>query len=332
MNTEHDYDYWRARLAGQDLLGSDDLPRCGFWRRLDRASGQFVAVAVWRDGDSGELLATNHDGRRLWTVEAEDACQYAWKYPITHEAYQAFTTTGRWPDGLPEGVEPAAYAKPAGIGHNAPAADDAAIIADQVEAAKAAAARVAKIEDDEALAVAQSLRSRLLELKSEAEKKHTAEKAPHLKAGRDVDAKWLPLAKDAKAAADGVRAKMDEWETAKLRREREEQRKAEEARRAAEEAARAAEAAGRPSPAPSPEPAPAPAPAPPAQIKGAYGRTASVRMVKVVAEITDIDALLLWLKAHPEMIELAKRLAQRAVDKGIEDVPGVTVEDRRKVA
>lgn len=324
MTTETDYTWWSNALAGNVGPISDGYPECGFYRRKQKDK-TFCAVAIWRNAD-GELVAVETRGNSAHPVDAQDTWTWVAKYPIPEALYRAYCDTGRWPDmdkAVAEQVE-------RGIGDNMPP-DDVETLADQIESAKAGIAAYETIGDDETLAKAQSLRSRLLELSRTADKKRDEIKRPHLDACKTIDGTWMPLVKDAKAAADIVLKRMNDWENEKLRRERDAQRKADEERRAAEEAARAAEAEGAPAPAPEPEPAPQPAPAPAAPIRGAYGRAASVKLVKVVTNITDIDALLSFLRMHPEMTELARRLAQRAVDKG-HDVPGVEVEEQRKVA
>lgn len=305
-----EYAGWRALLAGEKIETDPNTPFSGFYRIRKVKDGPFVPVAYWRDG---ERMVCVIDGREVDENTAVDKWIYCVRHPVTHEAYTAVAERGEnWPD-----IDPTvADQQRAGIGGNNPP-DEAITLQDQIESAKAGASEYAKIEDDETLAKAQSLRARLNELSRNADKHREALKRPHIDAGREIDAKWQPLVKSAKDAADAIARAMSVFETEKLRKEREAQRKA-------EEAARKAAETGRPAPvAPAPTAAPAP-------VKGAYGRAASVKLVKV-ATVTDQDAVYRYMRERPEVIELLAKLAQRAVDAG-RDVPGVTVEEQRKVA
>lgn len=316
------YAYWRAALRGEKPEANPDNPQDGYYRVRERKGGPLVPVALWFENDQQLCVI----GGKL--VDETTACE-RWPYfadkPITHEVYTAVAERGEnWPD-----IDPTvADQQRDGIGGNNPPEDEAIILQEQIEAAAAGANAYAKIEDDETLRKAQTLRSRLLELSRTADKRREDLKRPHMEAGKAVDAKWQPLVKLAKSFADGIATAMNAWETEKLRREREEQRKAEEAQRKAEAEARAAEEAGRPAPPPAPV-APQP-PAAPAPIKGAAGRAASVKLVRV-ATVTDQDAVYRYMRDRPEVVELLAKLAQRATDAG-HDVPGVKIDEQRKVA
>jgi hypothetical protein len=319
------YATWRALLAGERAPLHESEPACGFYR-LSRSKDDktMVGVAIWaKDAEATE--PPGHDGvyamRDNRLVDVERVWPFCARYPVTEEAFRAWETAGVWPDDHP-------VTAPA-IGHNS--GDDIEVLRDQIESASAGASDYAAIDSDEKQAKAQSLRARLLELGREADKQREAEKRPHLEAGKAVDAKFQPLVKAAKTAADQIAKAMSAWETLKARRAAETQRKADEARRVAEEKARKAAEAGKPVPAPVLVPDPEPVPQPAMQVKGAYGRAASVRIVHVVTAITDAPALFAFLKDHPELKALMLTLAQRAVDKNF-SVPGVTVEERRKVA
>ena len=316
------YAYWRAALNGEKPEANPDNPQDGYYRMRERKGGPLVPVAVWFDEGAGRQLCLVGG-----TLVDENAANHRWSYfcdkPITHAVYTAVAERGEdWPD-IDETV---AAQQRDGVGGNNPPEDEAIILQEQIEAAAAGANAYAKITDDETLAKAQTLRSRLLELSRTADKRREDLKRPHFEASKAVDAKWQPLVKLAKSFADSIAAAMNAWETEKLRREREAQRKAEEAIRNAEEAARAAEAAGRPAP---PVPAPPPPTEAPAPIKGAAGRAASVKLVRV-ATVVDQDAVYKWMRERPEVVELLAKLAQRAVDAG-RDVPGVKIEEQRRV-
>lgn len=321
----HDeYAFWRAALANPSEIGKslkihEGDPQSGFYRKRAHKDGPFLPVAIWNT-EGGTVALVNGqiaDPNDIWT--------FACRNPISEAMYNAALAGDGWPESDPV-VE---RQKAPSAGHNSGDVDEAEMLRDQIEAAKQGAEAYASIADDETLPKAQSLRARLLELKGEAEKKHKKEKEPHLEAGRAVDKKWLPLAKEADAIAASIRSAMGAWETKKLQKQREAERAIETARLAAEIEARKAAAAGKPveaTPVPQPEPVAAPAP-----IKGSYGRAASVSVIKVVTAITDQDALYAFLHSHPELRNCMFDLAKRAVAKG-HTVPGVSVEEQAKVA
>lgn len=313
MQTQADYTYWTNALAGQFGAVHDGDPQCGFYRKRTRKGGPFVPVAIFpMHGQMAAVVEGKQaDASEIWT--------YCCEHPIPEDWYRAVAERGEpWPD-LDGAVA-------ASIGHNNAPTDEAEILAGQIEAASAGVSAYENITDDGEAAKAQSLRSRLLELCRDADKKRDTLKRPHLEAGKAVDEKWQPLVKAAKAAADKIATALGAHETRKARAAAELARKAEEERQRL-----AREAAKDDQPPPPPPPAPEPAPAPVSTIRGGYGRAASVKAVKTVTAITDMDALFGFLKPHPELKDLMFKLAQRGVTAGLE-VPGVTIEELRKVS
>jgi len=303
--SESPWAYWQAVLSGKEMPIHEGQPQIGYYRTKGGKGRMPEPVAIFEHEGAIVALKSNNpvDASEIWT--------WVCTSPISYETYVAVAERGeKWPD-LDEAVA-------AQIGHNNSPLDEAEALREQIESAKAGAAEYAKIRDDEMAARAQSLRARLLELKALVEKGHKIAKEPHLKAGREVDAKWLPVAREAEAGAKTIRTAMDAFENDKLRAERERQM-------TAQAAARQAQEAGRPVPVPPPvETAPA------APIKGAYGKAASVRTIKV-ATVTDQDALYIALRDNPDVKALLQKLAQKVVDAGATP-PGVTIEDQRKVA
>lgn len=313
MNDE--YFYWREALDGRFGPVHDGEAQCGFWR-----TKRGEPVAIWRDNLG--LLWAREAAR---TVDPGDIWSWCCTGPVTYEAYKSKIDGQPWPD-----VDENIVTAPPAMGHNAPV-DDFEVLSDQIASALAGVGKYAKIEDDETSAKAQSLRARLNELSGQADKKRAAEKKPHLEAGNAVDAKWQPKVKEAKAGADKIADAMSAWETAKAREE--DRRRAETlaADRKAEREAQAAIEAGKPAPPPLAPAEPIAAPAPVSTIKGGYGRAATVKAVKTVTAITDWPALYAFLKDHAELKDLMTKLAQRAVNAGLEP-PGCTIEEQRKVA
>jgi hypothetical protein len=224
--------------------------------------------------------------------------QYANKNPITTEAYWHRMDTGTWADN-----DAGAGASP----EIDPEQDPAGSLKAEIAAAKAGLDAYKAIDSDEQAARAQTLRAALTALSGKADKARATEKAPHLQAGKDIDAKWQPLVRDAAVAANTLREAMQAWEDYKR------------------ESLRRAEVSSAISKIPVEPNTPPPA----SQIKGATGRTASVRIKKVV---TAIDLQKAWEQfgGQPEVYNLLLELAQKATDAGIV-VPGATIEEKSDI-
>lgn len=312
------YDYWKTALAGTFGPVHDGECGLGFWRKRVSRGGAFVPVATW--AQDGKVIALvdgkEADPAEVWT--------YICRYPVTEAAYRQRVDSGRWPD------EDAAVADSLAHSPENEPKDDATLLRDQIVSALAGVGDYSKVADDEAAAKAQSLRSRLLELSGSADKKREALVRPHLDAQKAVNDLWQPLVKTAKAGADSLKAAISAFETEQKRKrdaeEAERQRLARQAAQEAEKARLAAEAAGQPAPEPPPPaPTPEPVPAPQTQVRGAYGRAASKKIVKK-ARVVDFAAATAAMVTHPELRALVEKLAQRAVDAGVM-VPGVEFEE-----
>lgn len=311
MTQIEDYACWRSALAGESVERFAKQPHCGFWRK--GKSGD--PVAVWREEDGGKLVARvgGKAARYADSEFDETVFGFCLPNPISHETYTAVMRGESWP-----GTDDVVAAQ---IGDNSQNADEAEALRDQIAAAVEQAKGYASVADDETAAKAQSLRARLVELRGEVEVKHRSEKEPHLKAGREVDAKWLPIAKQADGAAATIRSALSKHETDKARRAAEEHRKRQEV-----QAAASSQRPGAPKAAlPPPEP-----PAKPTPIRGGYGRAAGVRIVKV-ATIVDQDAAYMALRENVEVVALIKKLADKVIAAGA-TLPGVEVSEERKVA
>jgi hypothetical protein len=302
-----------------ELDVNEPLP--GFYRGRAVKDGPFLPIAIWID-ETGKMNITR-GGQPVPIPAVWPHCVW---YPVSHEAFVAVAERGeKWPD---EDAAVAASREDATIGDNSQndTRTEVEILREQIDIAKAGMADHEKITSDEQAARAQSLRSRLLELSGEADKKREREKAPHWEAAKAVDAKWQPLVKDAKASADALRSALDTYETAKFRKQQEEQRKRdEELRKQAEEAAKN----GQPAPVTAVVEAEPPKAAP-TSIRGGYGRAAAVKPVKV-AKVVDQAKAYAFFSETPEMIEFIAALAQKAINNG-QTVPGVDVEEERRVA
>lgn len=355
---------WRKRLAGETVPTYENEPDPGYYRRpiTERTPGGgfkkvgWHAVAFWRE-DDGTMFCRVGD-RIPFTVEQDPSWWHpSSSRPITEELYFDVVDKGApWPDmphEPPAQPEPAAFTPEAaersfaeeqlgpGPGHNNPPADDPlAAMREQIESAIGAAKDLPCTTQAEAELV-QASRSRLLELSNNADKHRKEEKAPHEKAAKAVDAKYMPLVKSAKDAADAQRVKLNDFATAQAKAAREAelaaQRQREEADRMARERAQAeqdrmaAMAKGEePKPLPPAPPPVAPTPVQTAStIKGASGKAAGVTMVKY-AIVEDWAAVAQYYCGVLSVQQELQKLANRDAKAGMQ-VPGCKIDERADV-
>jgi hypothetical protein len=325
----------REAIGTSGLVINETVPLSGYYRSAAVKNGPMLPVAIWRD-ESGKLNIL----RAGQPVALERVWPYAVWHPVSYDDYEAVTERGeRWKDEPATSVSAEVITESVALvhmqigGNNPPEEDDIAKLKREIEAARGVAEQDYKeITTDDQAAAAQSLRSRLNELSGTADKKREAEKRPHFEAAKAVDAKWQPIVKLGKEAADWLRGKLSDYATRKANEEAAAQRiaLAEEARLAAERAAAQPEDGESEQGAPpveqqSPPPAPTSA-----TIKGATGRAATIRVVKV-AKVVDYDKAYAHLKAIPEIKKVIDQVAQRFITAGNE-VPGVEVHERRDVA
>lgn len=363
--------YWYAALRGEILPTHPHYVPCGFYRQ-DRKDGTAIPLAIWLDPE-GQKCA--QEGmwpvKVLSTPEIEAAFAYdtfSWsaKKAISYEAYEHWKQHRAWPqtEGAQALIEeskkarrapkakadpaPAAAATPtateSGIGHNS--GEDPVIVRetflDQVKAALAGVDRFKAVDSDEKAGEAQSLRSRLSELAGEGDKLRVDEKEPHLRASREVDEKWMPTIREAKAGAAELKKAIEAHATAKMRAEREQARLAaeqEQQRIAAEEAARrpkvtqASTPETQAPPAPAPDPVPTPSLAQPAEstrIAGSYGRATSAKVRKEIDTIDYRKVCDQFVDTNPELQALLRKIADRVIAIG-GDVRGVTTKDVARI-
>ena len=324
----------KTKAALREAIGTsgikiiEDEPMSGYYRCAAVKNGPMLPVAIWRD-ESGKLQIL----RAGQPVEQPRVWPYAAWTPISYEWYEAAVERGeKWPDEAAMAVE-AAPAEPVPQigGNNPPDEDDVAKLKREIEAARGVAEQDYKeIKTDDQAAAAQSLRSRLNELSGTADKKREAQKRPHFDEAKKVDARWQPVIKLGKEAADWLRGKLSDYATKKANDEAKARRiaLAEEARLADERAA--AEAEGKTVELVAPVEPVVPATPTSTTIKGATGRAATIRAIKV-AHVVDYDAAYQHLKAIPEIKQAIDKVAQRMITAG-NPVPGVEVEERQDVA
>jgi hypothetical protein len=312
------WSFWQKALKGNFGPMAEGQPEQGYYRT--RFKGQkWEPVAIWWDDESNGWLAYR-SGKEVDPAEVWNFCR---THPISHADYEAALQGKPFPD------EDAVVAdQVASAGHNSGEIDESEELKDQIAAALAGMDAYKTISDDATAARALSLRNRLNELSNQADKVRVKQKEPHLEAGKAVDAKWQPLVKSAKEGANKVRDAIGSWETVKLQAQRKREREIEQARIAAEDAARAAEPQAGLALAPAPV---APVEAAPAPIKPTYGKAASVQVKTVLGDVTDWMALAGYMIEHPTMQDTLRQLAQRAIDAGRTNIPGITTIEKAAV-
>lgn len=323
--------WYQAALKDPTKIGSKELQihpgeyQVGYFRTR-RKGGPWEPVGIYLDED-GVVHAYRNNTE---ISDIPELFTWACRYPVTHQAYIDALAGKGWPDDDATVAAQITPPKP-GIGDNSGPVDEAETLKDQIEAAIKGMTAYSKIADDATAAKALSLRNRLNELSGQADKIRVKSKAPHLEAGKAVDDLWQPLVKKAKAGADKVRDAIGSWETEKLMAERRRQREAleaEQARLAAEQAVRGDDAAAAVIDAPAPV---APVETAPAPIKATYGKSASVSVKVVVDQVTDWPALAVYMSGHPDAQAILRTLAQRALDAGRTNIPGITTREEAKV-
>ena len=352
MSDQNDqYAAWRAALAGDAAPIHDAEPNSGFYR-VKRKSGELHPVAIWRDQETGAILALLNGT----AVEVTSVWPWAAKKPVTYEAYQAFMDGKGWPDDAPTlPIGKTAPAVPALA--DGPAENPRAVPCDNSGDADAAEAMRLELLGEKELAdqfLTKPITSqeaadqvavwskRIGDLKNRADKAFQAEKAPHLEAGRLVDERWR-WRQDAETLTRKLKNHVTPW-LEKLRAEEQERARkaAEEARRQQEEAARLAVAAqaGDEAAAAQAEEVQAraieTAKAAEVQRTGA-GRTGAKVSLRTVTEvvITDLSALAAFYAGMQDppadLREILLKLARRNISAGTTP-PGVTVATKQVAA
>lgn len=309
------YEFWQNALKGEIGQITENEPQPGFYRKRTGKAKGYAPVALWEM--DGKMVGVCD----LQVIDPLEVWTYCCMHPITQDQYWNQVNTGAWHD---EDLATTASLSPPPVGHNQGPTDPAEILSEQITAALAGVEAYAEVKDDETASKAQSLRSRLLELSREADGIRVKTKEPHLEAGRAVDTLYQPLVKNSKAGADTIAKALGAHETRKARAAAIEAQKAEETRRKAAGALQAKAPIGV-----IIEPEAAPMPVAAAPIKGAYGKAASVRVIKVVT-VSEQQKVYEYFKDNLKLVALLHSLAQTFVDANF-DVPGVTIEEQRKV-
>lgn len=339
--------WWKAAIKakneGQALPPvSPDQPEVGFYYAKASRAGGRVPVCIYPD-NNGDLVARS--GTRAEHRIEDAAGRWSWVAgnPIDRDSYVYAWERGSWPDGTPTVAVEAAPA----AGDNLPSDPFARLQAeldDKLASAKAFLEEASARQDKTRADRARNLQAELLQLNRAADKLHEAEKAPHLQACRDVDAKFRfrdtvkEVAARLRTVFENIAKRLEAEANEAARREHERKlREAEEQRRRIE-AERAKLHEDDPiSALTSPEPELPPLPAAPEPVKvsvgGGIGRAAGLKTV-LVPEIIDFEATLRHYAKHPEVRAVVEKLvkAEARLHKEATSVPGVRIKEERRAA
>lgn len=288
------YEWWRNALAGNFGPVHDGDPQPGFYRKRKFKAGPWVPVAIWFNDAEGMMLATA-DGA---FTEADDVWSWVCKNPVSHEDFMTAVAGGGWPDDIPP-------ERPAhGIGHNNPPSGAAASLAKIEETERDALKEIAGgIKDQAQSDRAANWGDRLRKLGQEAETSRKAEKKPHDDAGKEVQARWVPVVDRATVAAGKVRSAL----TAYLN---------EQDRKAQEQALQTGAPVALPTP---------------SKVKAGTGARSTALRTIYSGEITDYEKALAHFANHAEIRAVVQKLANAAARSQI-NVPGVEIKERKEAA
>jgi hypothetical protein len=316
------YAYWRDALAGTFAPITADHPQPGRYKMRKGKDGPYLPVAIFLQDDVLKAAVGKEftDPLKVWTWCADK--------PVSEADYKQAMATGQWPGDVD-------------IGHNS---GDLSLKDEIEDRASSALEWLAKngIKSKVDADTAANHRAALLELKKRAETEHKAEKAPHLDAGKKVDAKYKPLIETADGAGATLRtelgkylAKVEAEETAKKRAAYEAEQAAVKAKWLAEAAERAKKMEADPIAAlTDPAPELPTLPTPPESVKvSAGGQRGRVTGLKTVVSymVTDYAKTLAFFATNDEVRELVEKLAARAGKAGV-SVPGVEKKEERVAA
>lgn len=311
------YSYWRDALNGQFAPISADAPQPGRYRMREKKGGPWLPVAIFtQDGALKAAVGRSFtDPLKVWTWCADN--------PVSEADYKQALDGGAWPGD---------------VGHNS---GDLSLKEEIEDSASTALEWLAKngIKSKVDADTAANHRALLLELKKKAETEHKTAKAPHLEAGRKIDAAFKPLIDTADSAASTIRSELGKY-LAKV--EAEERAKADAARRAEADRIRkeqeriAAERAQKMQDDPiaaltEPDPPMPIMPAAPEPVKvqagGQRGRVTGLKTVTTYV-VTDYAKALAFFANSEELVELVGKLAAKASKAGV-SVPGVERKEER---
>jgi len=277
------YDFWRRRLAGEQLPIHDGEYQAGFYRMKSR-DGTHHPVAYWFAKDG--TIRCRIGNKDVNEQTAAERWMWASKWPITHELYKAVIAGDPWPDQHPLVT----------MSNNAPPDDSFEALSVAIgDMSREAAALIHKgaAQDQDAADRAADLAGLLADFQKRAEAARVVEKKPHDEAAKAVQQKWSPIIESAEIFKRLKNAVIAPFLTKKQQAERE----------AREAAAKAGQ--------------PAPEPVRGSTTKaGTRGRAVALRTQKQVV-IEDRAAVLAYFADGDSMTAFLQDMAEKAVRAGV---------------
>jgi hypothetical protein len=333
-----EWDFWIEQLGGGAPETTPGRPHSGFYRdRYYAPTGdgkkrekRSRAVAIWQqDGEFICTVTVGYQPRHLDEIDAlfANCC----RAPITRDLYMLIADGGAWPDEVP------AVDRIVSTSDNEPELSPSqkleAELNDVKDKARSWFAEIGKkITTQEQSDKAGNFANEFAKLQKKAEDTHKVEKAPHLEAGRAVDAAWKPLVTAAEEAKKWAKKAAEGFLIAEQKRLDDERKKleqeAEAARKAAGAALMAAEAKAAEAGVPVEVELPVVphVPAQPERAKaGTSGRSISIRQ-RTEYQIADLPAAVAYLaaleKPPVDFVEAVQKAVNRIASSGV-TVPGV---------
>lgn len=293
---------WRDMLAGKQVDIDVNTPLPGFYKLRDMRDGPWLPVAIWKVNGAFvcRVGAEKRDPFKTWS--------YAAKNPVSKaDAQHAFSNNNIWPGD---------------IGHNS---GDLSL-AEQIDDVAAGALEFMQqgaIDDQRRSDMAANYRQKLLDLKSTADEMRKAEVEPHIKAQREINAKWKPAIERADTVSAQLRAAVGRYLAkveAEAKAKADAAAKAENERLMREHQAQQKLAERLDEPAPPPPEFVAPAPVK-VRAGGQTGRKTGLKNTTVY-EIEDYAAALAHAKDHADVVAAVQKVCFAQARAGA-TVPGV---------
>lgn len=335
------YAYWKAALAVANDCGrlskaqmkkigapSESDPQPGFYRRRNK-NGPPTPVAIWeKDGKMvAKVGAVMGDASAVWVSSCDN--------PVKAETYNAVVKGAPWPDQIPEQKEEPAQED------NAPENDRAVMGAnfppEEMTPEREIDLRIDKLikqtrdwlesiggkpRTQAEADLVDNYKNKFRDLEKEADDARAKEKEPHLKAGREIDAKWrtpIDKAEERKKTLDKIGQAYIKAENARRQAEADEANK--------EAAARAAEQRALDPEAPPPEVEPVKAE--PVKIGGGGGRRTGLKTEPKVLSFHDLSAFAAYIGAMDavpyDFQDVCLKIARKLTDVGVKP-PGVSID------
>lgn len=275
----------------------EGMPEAGYyWMRREKNGRRYpVVIRKIADGSMVAFIGTDEPPRFV-TKPADDIWTWVADKRVEKEACEQAMKTGAWPGDIAWPV----------LGDNlGPALDEE--ITEAIGLATQFLTSTPAIKTQAECDKAANLRTLMSQLKAKAEAAHKEEKAPHLEAGRLVDAKWKPIVASCEDTAKALRrvatAYLVEQDAARL---------------AAETAARNAAAAVEEKTGARVEVIPGPK----VQAGGQRGSRMGLKEVTVY-NVDDYDAVLAYVKDRADVREAVEKAARTLMKAGVA-VPGMS--------